>query len=79
MPERGRCAALVETADVFIHSMRAKAIANFGFGYDEVAAIDPAIVYTNCYGYGAADPIATGPPMTTQSRLNAACRRYNSN
>src|SRR6201986_1887599 len=48
--------ALVETADVFIHSMRAKAIAKLGFGYEEVAAINPAIVYTNCYGYGRRGP-----------------------
>ena len=43
---------LVEDADVFIHSMRGKAIAKLGFGYDEVVAINPSIVYTNCYGYG---------------------------
>ncbi|MCX5045396.1 CoA transferase [Aldersonia sp. NBC_00410] len=43
---------LIEDADVFIHSMRAKAIAKLGFGYDDVAAINPSIVYTNCYGYG---------------------------
>ena len=48
--------ALLETADVFIHSMRAKAIAKLGFGYDDVAAINPAIVYTNCYGYGRRGP-----------------------
>ncbi|MCV6968586.1 CaiB/BaiF CoA transferase family protein [Mycobacterium bohemicum] len=48
--------ALVETADVFIHSMRAKAIARLGFGYDDVAAINPAIVYANCYGYGRRGP-----------------------
>jgi crotonobetainyl-CoA:carnitine CoA-transferase CaiB-like acyl-CoA transferase len=48
--------ALIETADIFIHSMRAKAISKLGFGYDEVAAINPAIVYTNCYGYGRRGP-----------------------
>src|ERR1700740_732887 len=48
--------ALLETADVFIHSMRAKAIAKLGFGYEEVAAINPAIVYTNCSGYGRRGP-----------------------
>lgn len=47
---------LVETADVFIHSMRAKAIARLGFGYDDVAAINPAVVYTNCYGYSRRGP-----------------------
>src|SRR4051812_21272770 len=40
--------ALIESADVFIHSMRAKAIIKLGFGYDDVAAITPNIVYTNC-------------------------------
>ena len=47
---------LVETADVFIHSMRAKAIAKLGFSYDDVAAINPAVIYTNCYGYGRRGP-----------------------
>ncbi|MGB3622541.1 CoA transferase [Ketobacter sp. MCCC 1A13808] len=43
---------LVKTADVFIHSMRAKAINKLGFSYEEVAALNPSIIYTNCYGYG---------------------------
>lgn len=47
---------LIERADVFIHSMRAKAIEKLGFGYREVAAINPGIVYTNCYGYGRRGP-----------------------
>ncbi len=45
---------LLTTADVFIHSMRAKAIEQLGFAYEAVAQIKPDIVYTNCYGYGAA-------------------------
>jgi crotonobetainyl-CoA:carnitine CoA-transferase CaiB-like acyl-CoA transferase len=48
--------ALIKDADVFIHSMRYKAVAKLGFGYDEVAAINPAIIYTNCYGYGRRGP-----------------------
>ena len=47
---------LIETADVFIHSQRAKAIAKLGFDYAAVAAINPRIVYTNCYGYGRRGP-----------------------
>jgi crotonobetainyl-CoA:carnitine CoA-transferase CaiB-like acyl-CoA transferase len=56
--EQGRTAlnALVRTADVFIHSMRYKAVAKLGFGYDDVAKINPSIVYTNCYGYGRRGP-----------------------
>jgi crotonobetainyl-CoA:carnitine CoA-transferase CaiB-like acyl-CoA transferase len=47
---------LIKTADVFIHSMRAKAIARLGFAYADVAALNPSIVYTNCYGYGHRGP-----------------------
>ena len=47
---------LIGRADVFIHSMRAKAITKLGFDYAAVAAINPAIIYTNCYGYGRDGP-----------------------
>jgi crotonobetainyl-CoA:carnitine CoA-transferase CaiB-like acyl-CoA transferase len=53
--------ALIGDADVFIHSMRSKAIVKLGFGYDDVVAINPAIVYTNCYGYGRRGPEADRP------------------
>ncbi|WP_081635631.1 CaiB/BaiF CoA-transferase family protein [Nocardia sp. BMG111209] len=49
---------LIADADVFIHSMRAKAVADLGFDYPAVAAINPAVVYTNCYGYGRRGPDA---------------------
>jgi crotonobetainyl-CoA:carnitine CoA-transferase CaiB-like acyl-CoA transferase len=52
---------LIGQADVFIHSMRSRAIVKLGFGYDEVAAINPAIVYTNCYGYSRRGPEADRP------------------
>jgi crotonobetainyl-CoA:carnitine CoA-transferase CaiB-like acyl-CoA transferase len=56
--ETGRNAlrGLVKQGDVFIHSMRARAIAGLGFSYEDVAAINPSIVYTNCYGYGRHGP-----------------------
>jgi crotonobetainyl-CoA:carnitine CoA-transferase CaiB-like acyl-CoA transferase len=47
---------LIKQADVFIHSMRSKAIAKLGFDYEAVAAINPKIVYTNCYGYSRRGP-----------------------
>ena len=47
---------LVARADVFIHSMRAAAIAKLGFDYAAVADLNPSIVYTNCYGYGRRGP-----------------------
>jgi crotonobetainyl-CoA:carnitine CoA-transferase CaiB-like acyl-CoA transferase len=53
--------SLVATADVFMHSMRGKAIARLGFSYADVAAIKPDIVYTNCYGYSRRGPEADQP------------------
>jgi crotonobetainyl-CoA:carnitine CoA-transferase CaiB-like acyl-CoA transferase len=53
--------ALVREADVFIHSMRLKAISKLGFGYSDVAAINPKIVYTNCYGYSRRGPDRDSP------------------
>src|SRR5690606_28435417 len=52
---------LIAGADVFIHSMRGKAIAKLGFSYDDVKAIRPDIVYTNCYGYSRRGPEADQP------------------
>ncbi|CAM2743188.1 CaiB/BaiF CoA transferase family protein [Skermania piniformis] len=53
--------ALIADADVFVHSMRGAAIARLGFGYAEVAALNPGIVYTNCYGYSRRGPDADRP------------------
>lgn len=50
--DRAKLLELIADADVFIHSMRAKAIARLGLDYASVSAVNPAIVYTNCYGYG---------------------------
>jgi crotonobetainyl-CoA:carnitine CoA-transferase CaiB-like acyl-CoA transferase len=52
---------LVKTADVFIHSMRGKAIAKLGFDYASAKALRPDIVYTNCYGYSRRGPEADQP------------------
>ncbi|MCV7150779.1 CaiB/BaiF CoA transferase family protein [Mycolicibacterium pyrenivorans] len=56
--ESGKAAmrALIERADVFIHSMRSKAVTKLGFSYADVAEINPSIIYTNCYGYGRRGP-----------------------
>jgi crotonobetainyl-CoA:carnitine CoA-transferase CaiB-like acyl-CoA transferase len=63
--------ALIERADVFIHSMRAKAVARLGFSYADVAAINPGIVYTNCYGYGRRGPNKDLPAY--DDTIQAAC------
>ena len=47
---------LVRTGDVFIHNMRPEAIKRLGFGYDDVAALKPNIVYVEAVGYGSGGP-----------------------
>ncbi len=47
---------LIKTADVFIHSMRSKAINKLGFSYENVSELNPSIIYTNCYGYSRRGP-----------------------
>jgi crotonobetainyl-CoA:carnitine CoA-transferase CaiB-like acyl-CoA transferase len=53
--------SLIAEADVFIHSMRGKAIAKLGFDYEAVRAIRPQIIYTNCYGYSRRGPNSDKP------------------
>ena len=61
--EHGKAALrkLIEGADVFIHSMRAKAIARAGFDYESVTSLNSRIIYTNCYGYSRRGPDADKP------------------
>ncbi|HEX9159891.1 MAG TPA: CoA transferase, partial [Rhizomicrobium sp.] len=49
---------LLPDAQVFIHNIRADAIARLGFSYEEVAKIAPSIVYVHCVGYGTGGPYA---------------------
>lgn len=47
---------LIATADVFIHSLRPKAIERLGYSYDRVRQINPSIIYCGAFGFGAAGP-----------------------
>ncbi len=47
---------LIETADVFVHNIRARAITKLGFGYDDVKAIKPDIIYAHFTGFSQDGP-----------------------
>lgn len=47
---------LILTADVFVHSLRPKAIRKLGLDYDAVRAIKPDIIYCGAYGFGEKGP-----------------------
>lgn len=53
--------ALIERADVFIHNVRGAAIERLGFGYRDVQAFNPALIYVHCVGYGSHGPYAAFP------------------
>jgi len=56
--DREKLRALIPTAQVFIHNVRSDAMARLGFSYEEVAKINPHIVYVHCVGYGSDGPYA---------------------
>ncbi|MDB5577223.1 MAG: CoA transferase [Bradyrhizobium sp.] len=47
---------LIATADVFVHSLRPKAIEKLGLGYEAVRAMRPDIIYCGAYGFGEKGP-----------------------
>jgi crotonobetainyl-CoA:carnitine CoA-transferase CaiB-like acyl-CoA transferase len=47
---------LIATADVFVHSLRPKAIEKLGYSYDRVRGIKPDIIYCGAYGFGEKGP-----------------------
>ena len=48
-----RLRALLSDADVFIHNVREEAIGRLGFGYEDVKALNPSIIYVHCVGFGS--------------------------
>jgi len=52
---------LAANADVFIHSMRAQAIARLGLDYTALKAANARIVYANLYGFGRDGPYRDYP------------------
>jgi formyl-CoA transferase len=59
--ERGKALlrALIEHGDVFIENFAPGAIERLGFGYDEVAKINPRIVYAQIKGFAPEGPYGT--------------------
>ncbi len=52
---------LIKSADVLIYNVRPQAMARLKLSYDEVAAINPEIIYVGAYGFGQRGPYAAQP------------------
>lgn len=59
----GRAALLrlCEGADVLVCNVRAKAMKRLGLAYEDVAAVNPRLVYAGMFGYGQDGPYAARP------------------
>jgi len=54
---------LLAKADVFVENMKPGALDRFGFGRDQLLAINPALVYCSVSGFGAGSLLAGRPAM----------------
>ena len=52
---------LIETADIIVENFRPGAAKRLGFGYDDVAARRPEMIYATISGFGDTGPEATRP------------------
>ncbi|MEP7205652.1 MAG: CoA transferase [Casimicrobiaceae bacterium] len=75
--QRRRVHELVADADVFIENFRPGVAARIGVGYDELAKVNPQLVYASASGFGTSGPMvgigATDPhlqPFTGACSIN---------
>ena len=66
---------LVKTADVVIENNSARVMPNLGLGYEDLRAVNPAIIMVSMSGYGATGPhrdwVAYGANIETTSSLTS--------
>src|ERR1041385_6279738 len=58
--DREKLRALIPTAQVFIHNVRTSAMSQLGFGYEQVSALNPSMVYVHLVGFGSDGPYGGG-------------------
>jgi crotonobetainyl-CoA:carnitine CoA-transferase CaiB-like acyl-CoA transferase len=54
---------LIEGADVFMEGLRPGTMKRYGFGYEDVSARQPGILYYSISGFGQTGPLASRPAM----------------
>jgi crotonobetainyl-CoA:carnitine CoA-transferase CaiB-like acyl-CoA transferase len=60
---RGVLKRLIAGADVFVEGFRPGVIGRLGFGYEDVAASEPRLIYVSISGFGQTGPLAERPAM----------------
>lgn len=77
--EREVILKLVETADVVVSNFRAGVMERMGFGYQELAKINPRVIYAIGTGYGLEGPYAHkgGQDILAQAMSGVMARKSN--
>ena len=65
---------LAERSDVLVENSRSDAMESFGLGYDQVAALNPALVYCAISGYGYDAPDRPGMDNIVQASSGAMAK-----
>src|SRR3546814_10534132 len=61
---------LARTADVLFYNVRPQAMARLGLSYEDVAAVNPAIIYAGVFGYGQDGPYAARPAYRSEEHTS---------
>ena len=77
--ERQLVFGLVETADVVVNNFRAGVMERMGFGYEDLAKINPKLIYAVGTGYGLTGPYAHkgGQDVLAQAMSGVMARKCN--
>lgn len=62
---------LLEGADVLVENLRPGALARLGFGYHEVRALNPRLVYVSASGWGQDGPLASLPGLDIMAQARS--------
>lgn len=63
---------MIERADIFVENFAPGAIDRLGFGYDEVARINPRMIYASIKGFGKGSPYSEYPAFDMIAQATGA-------
>ncbi|GAA1135180.1 CaiB/BaiF CoA transferase family protein [Ornithinicoccus hortensis] len=62
---------LAETADVLVENLRPGAMSRLGLGYEDLAAINPQLIYASASGWGQDGPLSSLPGLDIMAQARS--------